>query len=168
MHVKSLIIISEYLHHRYSRVDFRWQGYVYLVFVSVNPNSHALFNISWRHLIPKVHNELGKLLHVDYVLWVIWIGVDDFCASCYLKIIRELWKLENATSKMMCLSNGELLIQLQQHFSRESTRHEKTFTLVEPFAAEIDTSSDYSFPCYSPTWLGSRVLWSVHLYPQVV
>ena len=45
------------------------------------PHPHALLNISRGHLVAQVHHKLGKLFHIDNVLGVFRVGIDDFCAS---------------------------------------------------------------------------------------
>lgn len=45
------------------------------------PDSHALLNVSWSHLVAEVHHKLGKLFDIDDVFGVFRICIDDLCAS---------------------------------------------------------------------------------------
>ena len=56
-----------------------------LILVAVDSYSHPLLNVCRRDLIPQVDDEFGKLLHVDDVLRVVRISVDDLGASRHLK-----------------------------------------------------------------------------------
>lgn len=49
------------------------------------PDSHPFLNVSRCHLITEIHHELGKLLHVDDVFRVLWIGVDYLGTSSTAK-----------------------------------------------------------------------------------
>lgn len=57
------------------------------------PNSHSLFDIRRRNRISQIDDKLGKLLHIDNVLWVVRIGVDDFRASGDLQGLFVLERL---------------------------------------------------------------------------
>ena len=54
------------------------------------PNSHSFLYVSWSHFIAQLHNELGKLLHIDYVSRLVRIPIDDFRASSHLKWLLRL------------------------------------------------------------------------------
>ena len=56
-----------------------------LILVPINADSHSFFDVRRRHLITQVDDEFGELLHVDDVLWIVGISVDDFRASRHLK-----------------------------------------------------------------------------------
>lgn len=45
------------------------------------PNSHTLLDIGWSHLVTQVHHKLGKLLHIDDVLWILRVCIDDLGTS---------------------------------------------------------------------------------------
>ncbi len=60
-----------YLHHRDGWIDLGRQGNVNLIFVPIDADPHSFFDISGGNLISQVDNKLGKLFHIDYVLWVI-------------------------------------------------------------------------------------------------
>jgi len=44
---------------------------MYLIFISINANSHSLFDVCRRHLVTKVHHKFCKLFDIDDVFWVI-------------------------------------------------------------------------------------------------
>lgn len=46
-----------------------------------SPDSHALLDVGWSHLVTQVHHELGKLFHVDDVFGILGVCVDDLRAS---------------------------------------------------------------------------------------
>lgn len=48
---------------------------------SDSPDSHALLNVSWSHLVAQVHHKLGKLFDVDDVFRILRVCIDDLCAS---------------------------------------------------------------------------------------
>lgn len=48
---------------------------------SASPDSHALLDVCWGHLVAQVHHKLGKLFDVDNVFGVLRVCVDDLCAS---------------------------------------------------------------------------------------
>ena len=49
--------------------------------VPVHPNPHAFLDVCWGDAVGKIHHKLGELLHIDDVLGIIRVGVDDLCAS---------------------------------------------------------------------------------------
>lgn len=55
----------------------------------LSPDSHALLNVSWGHLVPQAHYELRNLLNVDHIFCVIGIRVDNLGASCNLQRRRQ-------------------------------------------------------------------------------
>jgi len=63
--------------------------FVWLIIWRLNlrhsPNTHAFFYVSWCHWICQVHNKFSKLFHINNILWIIRISIDDFCTSCHLK-----------------------------------------------------------------------------------
>jgi hypothetical protein len=71
-----------------------------------SPHTHAFFYVSWRHWICQVHNEFGKLFHIDDVLWIIRISIDDFCTSCYLDTLNivHTWQSDAGVSCILTLS----------------------------------------------------------------
>lgn len=52
--------------------------------MSASPNSHALLNVSWGHLVTQVNHKLGKLFDVDNVFGVLGVCIDDLCASVWV------------------------------------------------------------------------------------
>lgn len=59
---------------------WKWQGIFkecrVLTVNRILPDSHPFFNVGRCYLITEVHHKLGKLLHVDNVLWVLRISID--------------------------------------------------------------------------------------------
>ena len=49
--------------------------------VPVHPDPHAFLDVCWGDAVGKIHHKLGELLHIDDVLGIIRVGVDDLCAS---------------------------------------------------------------------------------------
>ena len=49
--------------------------------VPVHPHPHAFLDVCWGDAVGKIHDKLGELLHIDDVLGIIRVGVDDLCAS---------------------------------------------------------------------------------------
>ena len=49
-----------------------------------SPDPHALLDVGRSHLLAEVDHKLRKLLHVDDVLRVVRVGVDDLRASRHL------------------------------------------------------------------------------------
>merc|ERR1719319_1024510 len=85
-HVRLLL----HLHHGDGGVDLRREGDVDLVLVPVHADPHTLLDIRGRHRVGEVHHELGELLHVDDVLGVVAVGVDDLGAASYLERLLGL------------------------------------------------------------------------------
>lgn len=50
-----------------------------------SPNTHAFFYVSWCHWICQVHNKFSELFHINDVLWIIRISIDDFCTPRHLE-----------------------------------------------------------------------------------
>lgn len=44
------------------------------------PDSHSLLDVSRGDLIAQIHHELGKLLHVNDVLWILRVSIDNLRA----------------------------------------------------------------------------------------
>jgi hypothetical protein len=61
----------------------------------ISPNTHALFNISRRHLFVQVDYEFGELFYVDYVARVLSFSFDNFRASgdrkisCFMRVCES-------------------------------------------------------------------------------
>ena len=51
-----------------------------LVLVAVDAHTHSLLDVGRRNLLVQIYHELGKLLHVDDVLCIFRVGIDDFGA----------------------------------------------------------------------------------------
>ena len=49
--------------------------------VPVHPDPHAFLDVCRGDAVGKIHDKLGELLHIDDVLGIIRVGVDDLCAS---------------------------------------------------------------------------------------
>lgn len=73
------------LHHCDGRIDLRRQWNMDLILVSINTDAHAFLNICWSDRICKIDDELRELLHVNDVLGIVCISIDDFGASSNLK-----------------------------------------------------------------------------------
>ena len=58
---------------------------VYLASKHNGGASHALLDVGGRDLVAEVDDELGELLDVDDVLWVVRLGTDDLRAARYLQ-----------------------------------------------------------------------------------
>lgn len=54
------------------------------------PDSHTLLYVSGGHLVTQVHHKLGKLLHIDDVLWIFRVSIDDLCASATTKYNKHV------------------------------------------------------------------------------
>lgn len=79
------------------------------------PNSHAFLDICWGHLLTEVNNKLGKLFHVNDILGIVRVGVDDLGTASNLK-----WLFTCAENKAVStheqlhqLSLGEYLFYLK-------------------------------------------------------
>lgn len=79
------------LHHCDRRINFRWQRDVNLVLISINSNSHSLFDIGWSDSICEIDNELGELLHIYHIFCFCWAvciifgrALDDFRTTRHL------------------------------------------------------------------------------------
>ena len=68
------------LHHGDRGVNLRWEWDVDLVLVAVDAHTHSLLDVGRRNLLVQIYHEFGKLLHVDDVLGVFRVGIDDLGA----------------------------------------------------------------------------------------
>lgn len=81
------------LHHRDGGVDLGREGDVDLVLVAVHANAHAFLNVRRGHGIGEIHHKLGKLLHIDDVLGVIGICIDDLGATGNLQRPAQMFMM---------------------------------------------------------------------------
>ncbi len=65
----------------------------YLVLVTIDSHTHAFLYVGGRNLLGQIHDELGKLFHIDNVLRVFRVGIDNLCASSNLKRLLRLQSL---------------------------------------------------------------------------
>ena len=80
---------SIHLHHSNGGVYLGREWDVDLILVAVDSDAHSFLDVRRRDLIAQVDDELGKLLHVDNVLRVVRVCVDDLGATRHLK--RLIW-----------------------------------------------------------------------------
>uniref|UniRef100_A0A0A9CGT4 Uncharacterized protein n=1 Tax=Arundo donax TaxID=35708 RepID=A0A0A9CGT4_ARUDO len=80
-------------HHSDAWINFGWQRNLNLVLVSINTNSHAFLNISWRNFVSQSDHKLCDLFDIYDIFSFISIRADDFCASCNLQWLLFLHHL---------------------------------------------------------------------------
>lgn len=81
------------LHHRDGGIDLRWQWNMDLILIAVNSYTHSLLNVGRGDRIGQIDDKLCKLLHVDDVLGVVGVCVDDFSAAGDLQGLLILKRL---------------------------------------------------------------------------
>lgn len=53
------------------------------------PDTHAFFDVSWCHRISQIDDKLSKLFHINNILGIICVGIDDLgTPSNLIKSIR--------------------------------------------------------------------------------
>ena len=69
-----------------------------LVPVPVYPDPHALLDVTGCHVVTEIDHELGKLLHIYYVLGILRrvTALDDFC---HPRNLQRLLTLKNDAGK---------------------------------------------------------------------
>lgn len=82
-----------HLHHGHRGIDLGRQGNMNLVLVAVHSYSHALLNVRGSDGLGQFHDELGELFHIDDVLGIVRVGVNNLSAACHLQRLFILQRL---------------------------------------------------------------------------
>lgn len=89
------------------------------------PDSHAFLDVSRSNLITEVDHKLGELLHVDDVLGIIGVRVDDLCTAGYLQGLLTWSTMQQLIPSVLLLNTKLNMLLLEMEMQQQQLHTDK-------------------------------------------